>query len=280
MIVDRRELFLLAFNWTHQDIERSRSFGLITSSREIVEEAVRLFEADTKRIPFEPAPKKLIVSPINARNALADFLKGAKKSLVLYDPQVSDRAMMRLLEERAAAGVQVRIIGRVAAKIPGVEAHKLPQWRLHTRTMVRDGNSAFLGSQSLREAELDARREVGLIFRDAKAIRQLLQTFESDWQQAEEHDRDAEPNAPAVKLAKKVAKAVTKEMPAVAPIVTGAVEAAVGEIGEVELVAEEVEDVVKGAVKQAIKEAVRDAVEDALEKATAKAELLHEEVLT
>jgi len=47
-----------------------------------------------------------------------------------------------------------------------VEAHKLPQLPLHTRTMMRDGKLAFPGSRSLREAELDARREVGLIFRD------------------------------------------------------------------------------------------------------------------
>ena len=33
--------------------------------------------------------------------------------------------------------------------------------RLHTRTIIRDGAQAFIGSQSLRGHELDARREVG-----------------------------------------------------------------------------------------------------------------------
>ena len=70
MIVDRRELYLLAFNWTHQDINRSRSFALITKAMDVVHEAVRLFEADTKRIPYEIAPKKLIVSPVNARKEI------------------------------------------------------------------------------------------------------------------------------------------------------------------------------------------------------------------
>lgn len=277
MIVDRRELYLLAFNWTHQDINRSRSFALITKAMDVVHEAVRLFEADTKRIPYEIAPKKLIVSPVNARKALSAYIKGAKKSLVIYDPQVSDHAMVHLLEERAKAGVKVRIIGRLACKIPGVEAHKLPQLRLHTRTMVRDGKLGFLGSQSLREAELDARREVGLIFRDAKTVSRLLETFESDWEQVQHRAQEGDRQEPAVKLAKKVARAVSKEMPAVAPIVTGAVQAAVGELGELELAADEVEEAVKGAVKQAVKEAVRDAVEDAMEKATARAELAAEE---
>ena len=41
--------------------------------------------------------------------------------------------------------------------------------RLHTRSIVRDGRYAFIGSQSLRQLELDARREVGIIFRDPTA---------------------------------------------------------------------------------------------------------------
>src|SRR5579863_8845871 len=53
MIIDRRELYLFAFNLTHIDIERSRSFGLITRGKEAVREAVKLFEADCKRGPYE-----------------------------------------------------------------------------------------------------------------------------------------------------------------------------------------------------------------------------------
>ena len=49
MIVDRRELHLLAYNFTSLDIEHSRSFGLITRNPRLVAEAVKLFEADTKR---------------------------------------------------------------------------------------------------------------------------------------------------------------------------------------------------------------------------------------
>ena len=36
MIVDARELYLMAFNLTNLDIERSRSFAVITEDKEIV----------------------------------------------------------------------------------------------------------------------------------------------------------------------------------------------------------------------------------------------------
>ena len=185
MIVDRRELYLLAFNPTHADIDRSRSFGVVTKSRDIVREAVRLFEADSKRIPYEPALDRVVVSPINARKELAGFIREAKRELIVYDPRISDRPMIRLLEERAKAGVKVRVIGRLAGPAPGLAVRKLANLRLHTRTMVRDGGIAFIGSQSLREAELDSRREVGLIFRDSRGVSRLLRTFEDDWAQAE-----------------------------------------------------------------------------------------------
>ena len=53
--------------------------------------------------------------------------------------------------------------------------------RLHVRAMVRDGDTAFVGSQSLRALELDARREVGLIVRDADVVKRLQEIFEADW---------------------------------------------------------------------------------------------------
>jgi phosphatidylserine/phosphatidylglycerophosphate/cardiolipin synthase-like enzyme len=47
--------------------------------------------------------------------------------------------------------------------------------------MIRDGEVAFVGSQSLRAVELDGRREVGLIARDPAVVKRLMETFESDW---------------------------------------------------------------------------------------------------
>ena len=87
IIIDRAELYLLSFNYTFLDIEHSRSFGILTSNRRIVQEAVKLFEADTKRQSYSPGLPNLVVSPVNARKALAAFLKGARKQLLIYDPK-------------------------------------------------------------------------------------------------------------------------------------------------------------------------------------------------
>jgi cardiolipin synthase A/B len=50
--------------------------------------------------------------------------------------------------------------------------------------MIRDGSSAFVGSQSLRRLELDGRREVGILINQAGIVKQMQEVFEDDWKEA------------------------------------------------------------------------------------------------
>ena len=88
---------------------------------------------------------------------------------------------MRLLEDHAKAGLDIKIIGSIAARSANLPVSPLTSMRLHTRTIIRDGRQAFVGSQSLRQPELDLRREIGIIVRDSKAVKTLIETFEKDW---------------------------------------------------------------------------------------------------
>ena len=162
MIADAT-LHLLGFNFTKLDIDQSRSFAVSTRDKRSVQEAAKLFEADLSRQPYTPAKSNLVVSPENSRDMLAAFIKGAKKELAIYDAKVYDPAMVKLLKERVAKGVTVRVLGAIKAKDADIEARKLTNMRLHVRAIVRDGTRAFVGSQSLRKDELENRREVGLI---------------------------------------------------------------------------------------------------------------------
>ena len=181
MIVDREELHVYGFNFTALDL-KSRSFGIVTRDRKAVTEAVRVFEADTLRQEYEPQDDGFfVVSPEDARETLATFIKRTRKQLLIYDPKVADLQMIRLINQRIKAGVDVRVIGRVSRRGGNIRVQKQPGLRLHARAMVRDGDTAFVGSQSLRAMELDARREIGLIVKEPKTVKRLLETFEADW---------------------------------------------------------------------------------------------------
>ena len=183
-VIDREELYVNGFNFTARDLA-SRSFGLVTRDRKVVQEALRLFDSDAQREEFEPNNHGFVISPENAREELATFIKRTKKQLVIWDPKVADTQMLRLLNQRQKAGVDIRIIGKVGKRGDNLRVQKMPGIRLHVRAMVSDGESAFVGSQSLRALELDARREVGLITKDAKVVKALLDVFESDWVQTD-----------------------------------------------------------------------------------------------
>ena len=83
MIVDETTLFVYGFNYTHLDIDRSRSFGIVTNNKRLVQEAMKLFEADFNRRPYTPGLKSFLVSPENARAGLAALLRGAKEQLLI-----------------------------------------------------------------------------------------------------------------------------------------------------------------------------------------------------
>ena len=266
LIVDKKTLYVLAFNYTYLDIDHSRSFGVVTEDADAVKEALNLFAADTQRKRYTAELDNFVVSPVNARQRLASFLEGASRQLLIYDPKVSDRPMIKLLVDRAREGVDVRIIGRLTRRAEGVLVRD-PAVHLHSRTIVRDGQEMFIGSQSLSADELDARREVGIIVGDQAAIEEVIKTFEDDWakQEAVPGEPEAEGESPAHKAAKKAVKAISKELPPVVPILEEAVRKAVGSAAEIKLDAELVEETVRGALKDAIRDVVKDAVQDAVE---------------
>jgi cardiolipin synthase len=263
MIIDRRTLFLLSFNFVHMDIDHSRGFGIVTQNNQLVQEAVKLFEADLNRQTYTPGNDKFIVSPANSRQQLTAFIKAARRQLLIYDPKVVDRQIIRLLEDHAKAGLDVRIIGSLAVQNPRFPVSRLTSMRLHTRTIIRDGSQAFVGSQSLRESELDLRREIGVIVRDKNIVRTLLETFEKDWESTGYNETIAAAKPTGTSEATDDAnKVLAKEMPPLALTVKKAIKQAVKRAGLDAAASGDLKSTLKDTVKLAVAEAVQEIKEE------------------
>lgn len=182
LLIDKTTLFILGFNYTNQDIHRSRSLGVVVRKPSILREAMRLIASDEDRgQTFRPSRSDLVISPENARDRLLRFIRKARRELLIYDNCLTDDEMLAALRKRVRAGVRIRILGHVEKKgRKGLKVRK-PNVRLHVRALVRDGNRAFVGSQSLRRLELDERREVGIIVREKKIVEKIERVFRSDW---------------------------------------------------------------------------------------------------
>ena len=264
IIIDRRVLYVLSFNFTHLDIDHSRGFGIVTRNASLVQEAAKLFESDCTRRQYSAGPDTFVVSPANSRKVLRRFLERAKKRLLIYDPQISDKDMIATLRERVKAEVEIRVIGKISGRT-GVDARKLTRMRLHTRTIIRDGRQAFVGSQSLRAAELDSRREVGIIFRDSKVVKKLVETFESDWSGTEGANEpvtdEKTTQGPSKETAEKALAVLAQELRPLSGTVKKAVKKVVAKAGEEVLHDKIVKSTVKKAIKKAVKKAVKEAVQ-------------------
>lgn len=188
LIVDGRRAFVLGFNYTRQDIEKSRSFGLVTRNPKILRDIVKVIDGDHNRTDLTVSSARVIVSPENARARLTAFIKGAKKELLIYDTGLTDDKMIALLKSRGESGVRIRVIGRVEKKwleeLPWRVRPFAGRLKLHVRCIIRDRKSAFVGSQSLRKLELDQRREVGLITKDVRTVARMSGVFEQDWKKS------------------------------------------------------------------------------------------------
>lgn len=277
MIIDEKVLYILGFNFTHMDIDLSRSFGLAITKSGIVKEAIRLFECDSKRRPYTKTKDDLIVSPVNARKRLTEFIAGTKKTLLIYEMKISDREFVKLLNKKISDGAEVRVLSRASAKTGAIPVRRLPS-RLHLRALLRDGNAGFLGSQSLRKLELEARREIGVIFRDKKTVKQMEAIFEKDWKRSEPVVEDSKLVSALTVPARKVAKQVSKQI-AIKPVVEQVIEKVIDpkdptpfEPDEVaQTVREAFHDEVQDAVKQALKEVVTTAAQEGAAKPEQKA---------
>ena len=268
ILIDSHTLLMCSFNFTHLDIDHSRGFGIVSKDARWAKEAGKLFRADCMRSPYVAGHDTFVVSPENARKVLGTFLRRAKKQLLIYDPMISDKEMLRILRERVKAGVEIRIIGKVARSAK-FNVQKLNGCRLHTRTIIRDHRQAFIGSQSLRAAELDLRRELGLIIRDAKCVKGLIDTFESDWAGGQVATEPARPIRPETRaeadavaseaVTEKAVHALEKDLNPLATSVKKAVRKAVAQADEEVLSDREVKDAVKRVVKKAMREAVQRA---------------------
>lgn len=261
MIIDGRVLYALSFNFTHLDIDHSRGFGIVTRKPALVQEALKLFGADVDRKPYEAGSNDFVVSPVNARKQLASLIASAKKELLIYDPKIADPAILRALSSRVEKGVKIRVIGAIGRKSHFLTVRPLGGLRLHTRTIIRDRREAFVGSQSLRVAELDSRREVGVIVREKKAVSGLVQTFEADWERKQVPvDEQITPRETKKKL-----KAMVKKLSQLDPLVKDAVSEVMSKTEGKALDPGEMKETVGNAVKEAVRERVAEMLTESKE---------------
>lgn len=171
LVADAGPALVASSNFNQKCFERTFDVILTTDDPDVVAGLEALFDAD-RQGPGKPLPRsltpRLIVGPERAREQMLALLQQARQRIRIIDPKLSDAAMVALLKDRHAAGVDVQVIG-------GDEVGRLTA---HGKMFSVDRTAAAIGSMSLAPAHLDSRREVAVVVTEPALVDQLNNYFD------------------------------------------------------------------------------------------------------
>lgn len=193
LIVDEAEAVISTGNYADFRMKMERNYAVHDSDAADVDALVKLFDADFGRKAPDLTCTRLLVSPVNAKQRMLDFIASAKTEILVESMQLADTDVRDALAKQKAAGVDVRVIladpswitaNTDAAAFLGrsaIEARQMKVLAVHVKAIVVDGKAAYAGSENLSWTSLTKNREVGVIVTEAANAATMQATFEKDW---------------------------------------------------------------------------------------------------
>jgi len=170
IVADKGPALVASMNLTRKCFTSTVDFVVTTHDPGVVSGLTRLFDADCGP-PSASLPRglsrRLIIGPEGARRQFTALIQGARRSICIVDPKVTDPAIVGLLKAKAAEGVSVSVLDRGGLR--GLTPHG--------KLLIVDGSTAVIGSLSLSALSLDFRREVAIIVNDSSCLARLNTLF-------------------------------------------------------------------------------------------------------
>lgn len=191
ILVDDAEALITTGNYYVKHMLSERNFAVVDDDPADIEVLAKLFDADWERKSPDVSCTRLLVSPVNAKQRLLDFIASAKTSILIESMQMGDRDVRDALAARKAAGVDVKVIladpswidaNAAAATFfadKGIPTRHYPH--MHAKAIVVDGAAAYAGSINFSWTSLTKNREIGVIVTEKANIDTMTSTFDKDW---------------------------------------------------------------------------------------------------
>ncbi len=207
-VVDGTTAYVMTLNLT-RITNQVRDVAYITRDKDTVKFLEDLFALDVANGADQgvAAPKmipdNIVLSPVNSRARLQALIKTATKRIQLEVENFSDTALANDLIEAKKVGITVEVLvprcnmgaadfnmpiakqlaqGKVDVRLmPDPSTTATPY--IHQKSIVVDGERAFLGSENFSFNSLDHARELGIIISDRPVVQKMMEVFVSDFNQ-------------------------------------------------------------------------------------------------
>jgi phosphatidylserine/phosphatidylglycerophosphate/cardiolipin synthase-like enzyme len=198
LVIDGNTALIMTLNLVYSAFHGNREYGIITRDPVEVAEVLAGFNADWERKSFKPNAPSLLWSDANTRSKLLALIDGARSSLLLEQESLQDRELLQHVAKAAQRGVAVRVVtapisgssdpnrrGRQQLLSAGAVVRTLAKPKMHAKVVVADDTRSVVGSANFTYSAMDINRELGIRLDEPDIVRRLVETFESDWSQAE-----------------------------------------------------------------------------------------------
>jgi phosphatidylserine/phosphatidylglycerophosphate/cardiolipin synthase-like enzyme len=168
LVADEGPAIVASLNLTTKCFSKTCDALVVTHDPTVVADLRRLWTADVGRQPLPPdITERLIIGPERARRQFTALIEGARASIRLIDPKLSDPDLLSVLNEKRAAGMDVQVFSD----------KQLGVLKSHGKIMLLDDRTVVVGSLALAAMSLDFRREVAIVVTDPAAVAEAVELF-------------------------------------------------------------------------------------------------------
>ncbi|MBS0272433.1 MAG: hypothetical protein JSR85_07300 [Proteobacteria bacterium] len=215
IVIDHDFAVIQTFNYDDFNFKQARNFGLTIEDEKQVTALSRIFENDFTGNSFKNdedvlnlwSQTNIILGPKEQRKFITDLLKSAKQSVYIYQQDLSDPEIGKVLSMLAKEGKRVEVLMSpepfggidnnrlnqtiITASGGGFRFHPKKELYIHAKVILIDPETdgqMYIGSCNLWPESLSRNRELGIVTRNKPQIDAVYKTFQKDWHTAYGYD--------------------------------------------------------------------------------------------
>lgn len=191
MILIDNKIILSTWNLTHSTFIKNKDLFLFINDEKLLTNLELIFINDFRWIKTWEYNSNLVLSPNYSRKKLETLILSARKEIKMYFPYIKDTNLEDLIIKKAKENIQIEIIvwkdffnkyKEIVNKLKNawIKINYLKKYTLHSKAILVDNTFLFIWSINFSYYSLDKNREIWLILKNKRIIKDFLKIFNNN----------------------------------------------------------------------------------------------------
>jgi phosphatidylserine/phosphatidylglycerophosphate/cardiolipin synthase-like enzyme len=190
IIIDNH-FYISTWNYSYSTFKYNRDFFMKSDDSEILKIILEIYHHDyiwEKKDFYHP---NIVLSPFNSRAIFEKYFLSAEKSIDLYFQYFKDEKLVSTLINQQQSWIQVTAIIPKTALDNNLEVintmqkswikfHIMTKKKMHSKVIIIDKKYWFIWSVNFSSYSLDQNRELWLLIKNNKVVKEILDYFQDD----------------------------------------------------------------------------------------------------